>query len=146
MKRIIFSVAMIIMGSMLCYSQHYYTDLSASLSDAQKENKDVLMIFSGSDWCKPCIQLRSNVIESEEFQKYSSENLILLELDFPYSKKNKLSKEQTKHNEALADKYNSKGAFPKMILLDKEETVKGEVTYKKAYLPNDIVAQIKNLK
>ena len=55
---------------------------------------------------------------SEGFQKFSSKNLVLLELDFPYSKKNKLSNDQIKHNESLADQYNPEGSFPKMLLVD----------------------------
>ena len=48
------------------------------------------MIFSGSDWCKPCINLKQSILLTDEFAKFSGEEMVLLELDFPYKKKNKL--------------------------------------------------------
>jgi len=59
-------------------------------------------------------------------------NLLLVNADFPRMKKNMLSKEQQKKNEALADKYDSEGAFPLTLLL----TPEGEVVKKWEGLPS----------
>ena len=80
----------------------------------------ILMVFSGSDWCRPCIQMRQEVWNNAAFQNYAKESLVLLELDFPARKKNKLSPEQTAHNEALAEEYNPKGEFPTAVLIGPE--------------------------
>ena len=53
--------------------------------------------------------------------KYAKQNLVLVKLDFPMRKKNKLSKEQQAHNDKLAEKYNKKGVFPLVIIFDGEE-------------------------
>ena len=50
--------------------------------------------------------------------EYAKENLILVNADFPRQKKDELSKEQQKENDALAAKYNPDGRFPFTILLD----------------------------
>jgi len=84
-------------------------------------------------------------LDSEGFQKFSSKNLVLLELDFPYSKKNKLSSEQIKHNESLADQYNPEGSFPKIVLVDDYKKALGIVQYKKNYSTDDIIEQIEKL-
>ncbi|MEI8060167.1 MAG: thioredoxin family protein, partial [Ferruginibacter sp.] len=52
------------------------------------------------------------------FTQYASDNLVLLNADFPRKNKNQLSKEQQKINEALAEKYNPQGSFPFTLLLD----------------------------
>lgn len=102
----------------LSISSEWGGNLDASLKDAKANNKLVLLYFSGSDWCGPCIKLKKDVYENNEFQTFASKNLILVKADFPRLKKNQLSKEQTALNEKMAEKYNSKGKFPLSILLD----------------------------
>jgi thioredoxin-related protein len=85
---------------------------------AVQQNKYILLNFSGSDWCGPCIKMKKEVFESESFLSLAEKHLVLLRADFPRAKKNQLSKDQTKHNETLAEKYNPEGKFPFTVLLD----------------------------
>jgi thioredoxin-related protein len=100
---------------------------SGDFSDAQKqatqEHKLLLINFSGSDWCGPCIRLRKEILESSTFESYASGHLVLVRADFPRQKKDQLSKEQVKLNEALADKYNPDGKFPYTLLVDENGKV-----------------------
>jgi thioredoxin-related protein len=84
---------------------------------ALAENKLVMLNFSGSDWCGPCIRMRKEVFESESFQKFANDHLILVHADFPRLKKNQLPKDQQMENDGLAEKYNSEGIFPCTLLL-----------------------------
>ena len=93
-------------------------DFNAAKTEAAQKHKLILINFSGSDWCGPCIRLRKEILESDEFVNYASEHLVLVRADFPRQKKNQLSKEQVKLNEALADKYNADGKFPYTLLVD----------------------------
>lgn len=95
-------------------------DLSTAKVQAAKEHKYILLNFSGSDWCIPCIRLHNEIFESGYFTQFAADNLVLVKADFPRKNKNQLSKEQQKINEALADKYNPKGSFPYTLLLDAE--------------------------
>jgi thioredoxin-related protein len=95
-------------------------DLSTAKAQAAKEHKYILLNFSGSDWCIPCIRLHNEIFESGYFAQFAADNLVLVNADFPRKNKNQLSKEQQKLNEALADKYNPKGSFPYTLLLDSE--------------------------
>ncbi|KQT35743.1 thiol-disulfide isomerase [Chryseobacterium sp. Leaf405] len=95
------------------------------LENAKKtasENKELILLnFSGSDWCIPCIKLHKNIIETDEFKKLETENVIVyINADFPRDKKNQLSAELKKENAALADQYNQKGLFPYTILLNSD--------------------------
>jgi len=96
----------------------WFTDFDAARNKATDEHKYILLNFSGSDWCGPCIKMKKEVFESEAFLSLADKSLVLVRADFPRSKKNQLSKEQTKHNEALAEKYNPNGKFPLTVLLD----------------------------
>lgn len=105
-------------------------DFEAVKAKAKELNKPILMSFAGSDWCRPCVMLTKEVYEDDKFKSYAEENLVLLLLDFPRLKKNKLSDEQIRHNEAMASKYNTNGEFPLVVLVDAE----GNVIAKTGYL------------
>lgn len=90
------------------------TDLDKALATAKKEKKSVLVEFTGSDWCPPCIAMRKNVFSKKEFVDKASEKFILVELDFPKGDKAVADK-----NQPLAEKYKIEG-FPTVILLNSE--------------------------
>jgi thioredoxin-related protein len=94
------------------------TDFSKAKTEASEKSKYILLNFSGSDWCGPCMKLKKEVLDSEAFLKFAEDKLVLVRADFPRNKKNKLSPEQTKQNEALAEKYNNEGKFPLTVLID----------------------------
>lgn len=99
------------------------TDFEKAKSKAKAEQKLVLVNFSGSDWCAPCIKMKKNIFEQAVFTDYADANLVLVHADFPRKKQNKLDKAQQTHNDALAAKYNPKGTFPLTLLLDAEGKV-----------------------
>ena len=99
----------------ISFSQQVNT-LESSLTKAKQEHKKVLLYFSGSDWCAPCIKFKKTFIQNEAFQSFASENLIVVNADFPRLKKNSLSAEQTTENEKLADKYNTNGIFQLVLV------------------------------
>jgi thioredoxin-related protein len=93
-------------------------NFSEAQKQAAQEHKLILVNFSGSDWCGPCIRLRKEILESGTFKDYAAQNLVLVRADFPREKKNQPSKEQIKLNNALADKYNPDGKFHYTLLMD----------------------------
>ena len=96
----------------------WHTDFHKAQQEAVQSHKMILLNFSGSDWCGPCIRMKKEIFGAEAFNDYASEHLVLVNADFPRLKKDQLSKEQIKQNEALADKYNKDGKFPFTVLLD----------------------------
>jgi thioredoxin-related protein len=99
------------------------TNFEEAKKIAQQKHQLIILNFSGSDWCLPCIRLRKEIFESNEFKNYADSNLVLVNADFPRLKKNKLSKPQVKQNEELADKYNPKGLFPYTLILNADGKV-----------------------
>lgn len=101
----------------------WLTNFDEAKAEAGREHKLILLNFSGSDWCAPCIKLKKEVFESEAFAAQAADRLVLVRADFPRQKKNRLSEELTRHNEALAERYNQGGKFPLTLLLDAEGNV-----------------------
>jgi thioredoxin-related protein len=111
-------------------AQNWGSDLSEVKATASQEDKQILLVFSGSDWCAPCMKLEKNVWQTEVFKKHSKDNLVLLKADFPSRKKNQLPQEQQDKNNALAEQYNPKGYFPFVVLLDANGKVLNQLGYK----------------
>jgi len=129
-----------ILFSAILFLNTWQTDFEKAKAEAKTENKFILLNFSGSDWCGPCIRLKKEIFDSESFTNYADKHLVLVNADFPRLKKNMLSKEQQKQNDALADKYNSDGAFPLTLLLDAD----GKVIKKWDGFPSETVEEFKN--
>lgn len=96
---------------------HWENDFEIAKKIAGTEKKMILLNFSGSDWCGPCIRLHKEVFESTAFAELAEKKLVLVNADFPRLKKNQLPKQQQAQNEKLVDKYNSSGSFPLTVLL-----------------------------
>jgi thioredoxin-related protein len=119
------------------------TDFKTAANKAEINQKTVLITFSGSDWCKPCILLHQKLYDTPEFGAYASENLELVKADFPSRKKNKLSPEQTAKNEALAEKFNPEGVFPLAVFVSPSGEILGTFGYDKVKTPKDYINAFK---
>jgi len=109
--------------SSLLLSTGWETDFNKAKQSAQSEHKLILINFSGSDWCGPCIRMRKEIFENSSFTRYAGEHLVLVNADFPRLKKHELSREQQKKNDQLADKYDKEGIFPLTVLVNAEGRV-----------------------
>ena len=131
MRKLIMTLSCIVLVQ-LTFAQTesaWLTNYDAAVTKAKAENKQILMSFSGSDWCANCQRLDQDLFQQAAFTEYANENLVLLKLDFPARKKNLLPAEQTAHNEKLAEQYNKKGTFPQVLILDTDGTLQGIMTH-----------------
>ncbi len=103
---------------LLSVSADWGLDFDKAKNEASQGHKYILLNFSGSDWCAPCIKLKKDIFEADAFKAYAADHLVLVRADFPRSKKNQPDKAQTARNEALAETYNAQGKFPLTLLLD----------------------------
>ena len=139
--KLLFSLGLILLGF---GGPGWTTDFSKAQQQAAQEHKMILLNFSGSDWCIPCIKMHKEIFDSPEFTQFANDHLVLVNADFPRSKKNALSAELLKANEKLAEQYNSKGSFPLTLLLDAEgHVIKSWDGYKKTS-PSEFVAQMQS--
>ena len=103
---------------MLFSFANWHYDLQEAKQIAQQKHRCILLNFSGSDWCGPCIRLHKEIFASTAFAQFADTCLVMVNADFPRMGKNQLPAKQQAINDALADKYNSKGSFPLTVLLD----------------------------
>jgi|TARA_B110000908_G_C10186480_1_gene418227 thioredoxin-related protein len=138
MKKIILALIVMVVGINTTIAQEWQTDINVAKEIATKENKPIILVFQGSDWCAPCIKLDREIWSTDTFKKYAKEHYVMLKADFPRRKKNTLSETQTKKNAQLAEKYNKQGFFPFVVVLDSNGKVLGENSYKKTTPENYI--------
>lgn len=96
----------------------WYSNLDEARQIALNEHKYILLNFSGSDWCGPCIRMHKDIFDDGHFKDFADSSLVLVNADFPRMKKNQLSGKQQELNNAMADQYNAQGKFPYTVLLN----------------------------
>ncbi len=92
----------------------WLTEIEAGVKQAKKENKSVLVEFTGSDWCPPCIMMDKKVFSKKEFLKQAKEGYVLVKIDIPKS-----DKELSDKNKQVMAKWGVSGV-PTVLLLDAE--------------------------
>lgn len=129
MQKSILSILLFFIAFM-AEAQDWHTDLNEAKKIASEKNQEIILVFQGSDWCAPCIKLDTEIWSTQEFINYSKKHFVMLKADFPRKSKNKLDKTQQEKNNQLAEKYNTQGYFPYVVVLDKNGEVKGSTGYK----------------
>lgn len=132
-----------LMAATANYAQEASADFDAALAAAKSQNKNILLIFSGSDWCAPCMKLEKNVFHTEIFKTEASNNWVVFKADFPKKKANALSKELQAQNDKLAEQYNRDGNFPFVLVLDSNGKVLGRTGFKNT-TAQDYITELKS--
>lgn len=124
-------IACTLMVSSIVSAQSWETNWKVASAKAEKNNQNIVLVFSGSDWCAPCIKLDKEIWSTPKFQELSKDSFVMLRADFPRRGKNALTKEQQDHNNSLAEKYNQNGYFPYVVVLNAKGKVLGSLGYEK---------------
>ncbi|WP_052572735.1 thioredoxin family protein [Haloferula sp. BvORR071] len=117
------------------------TDLELAKKRAKEEKKDILLDFTGSDWCGWCIKLKKEVFDQASFQEYAKKNLIMVELDYP--RKKELPAKEKEQNEKAQKEYQIEG-FPTIILLNSKGREVARTGYQEGG-PDKYVEHVKGL-
>jgi thioredoxin-related protein len=131
MKKEILILVVVLLNLSTIYAQEWQTDFEKAKNTASTEDKPIILVFQGSDWCAPCIKLDRQVWSTAAFKEYASEHYVMLQADFPRKRENSLSETQAKANAKLAETYNRNGIFPFVVVLDANGHVLGKTGYKK---------------
>jgi len=92
---------------------------------AEQENKKILIILTGTEWCKPCIKLEENVIEQTDFIEFANKNLVIFEINLP--KRLELTSKVAKDYHNFKTKYET-NSLPSLILVDEKGNEKTRIT------------------
>lgn len=88
---------------------------------ATREHKNIVVYFSGSDWCSICHQFKARVLNAPAVDSLLQQKYVYYVADFPQRKKLEASIKE--RNEGLADKLNKNGVFPLLVVADEHLTV-----------------------
>lgn len=130
MKKSFTLVFLFLLNISTVLAQAWLLDFAKAKEIASKENKPIILVFQGSDWCAPCIKLEKEIWSTDTFKKYASEHYVMVKADFPMKKENAIPEDQRAANIVLAEVYNKNGLFPLVVVLDSEGNVLGETGYK----------------
>ncbi len=105
---------------------NYIENWQQASETAKVENKNILIVLTASEWCRPCIKMKRKVFENKEFTDYVYENLVVFLIELRSGEKTKSSraKAHISYNDSvyqmyrkLAAKYNAH-RLPSLILVD----------------------------
>lgn len=123
-----FAASLLLCSPALAGGEGWLHNLEEAQKKAQAENKDILIDFTGSDWCGWCIRLKKEVWDTEAWKAEGPKRFVLVELDFP--SKTPQSEETKKYNAALQQEFGVRG-FPTIALLDSSGRPYGMTGYQK---------------
>ena len=121
-------------------------DYEVAKAKAAAQGKDLLIDFTGSDWCIWCIRLDQGILSKEYFKKHAPKDFVFLKLDFP--RKKKQSKELVAQNKRLSEEFSRKHqfqGFPTIYLTDHTGTPYDKTGYKDM-TPEQYVSHLKSMK
>jgi thioredoxin-related protein len=108
----------VLAGAAFAGGEGWSSDFAAAKKEAADSKKDLLIDFTGSDWCGWCIKLNDEVFKHDEFKTGVKDKFVLVEIDFP-NDKSKLSEATQKQNEELGKTYAIQG-YPTILLTDSD--------------------------
>jgi len=110
MKKILI-ITVLVLGSFAVQAQEltWQTDINKAITISNKTKKPMLLFFTGSDWCGWCIRLQKEVLLTPEFKTWATNNVVLVELDFP--RRTPQSDEIKNQNAAMQQAFGIQG-FP----------------------------------
>ncbi len=94
-------------------------DIGIAQEMARKEGKDILINFTGSDWCGWCKRLDGEVFSLPNFHETAGKQYIYLYLDFPRSEEAKANVVDEALNSKSREEMGVNG-FPTIILADSQ--------------------------
>ncbi len=105
---------------------NWYTSMDEAQAAAQKEDKPMLLFFTGSDWCPWCVKLVNQVLSKPAFKAYADKELVLVKFDT--TRKTPVEAKQAAHNKEIGMKYKIQG-LPTIILLSAKGDELGQTGY-----------------
>ena len=87
---------------------------------AKEQGRDIMLEFTGKEWCPPCIHLRTKILETAEFDKAVGDKYVLVEVVFPRLPEAvaAMPESQRNANEKLLDYHHIQTGLPTVLLLD----------------------------
>lgn len=123
------------------FDDDWEADIDLALAHAKEDNKRLLLLFTGSDWCPPCIRLEQEVLSKDSFIKQAEKNFTLVKMDFPQDQ-TKVPAQMLQTNQKWMKQLGVEG-FPTIVLIDVEGQPFGFIGYTPGS-PDSVLEEIQN--
>lgn len=95
----------------------WHDNYEAGAAQAKEEDKDLLLVFTGTDWIEICEEFNREILTQEDFMETVSKEFALVKLEYPEN--NRLPREEATRKQFLRDAYQVRG-FPTVVLTTAE--------------------------
>ena len=117
-------------------------DFETAKKFAAEKNLPILLKFTGSDWCPPCMRMETNVFANAAWVQYAEKNVMLVKVDFP-NDKTLVPAQYIERNDELAKKFGIR-SFPSFVVLKSDgETELGMVPANGLTPPEKFIEMVK---
>ncbi|WP_025743467.1 thioredoxin family protein [Aquimarina pacifica] len=106
--------------------QLWVQDFDTAKEIAKNDGKTILMYFTGSDWCMPCIMLKEDFFSTEKFKNYK-DSYVFIKVDIPRNT-DLLTPQQKSHNYKLLEEYNDQKSFPLVKIMSYKGKILDELS------------------
>src|SRR5262245_22381421 len=113
-------------GGRLVAADDWFVEFEPARAEAQKQKKDLLIDFGGSDWCAPCKWLKERILSNPTFIELAREHFILVDIDDLYRSEMPAGRKQRYQN--LQKEYRVE-TFPSVVLATPEGKPYAWTTY-----------------
>ena len=115
-------------GDSVSPSAGWVESFDDAVAQSASTGKPLMFVFSGSDWCSYCQLLEQEILQTSEFETWSSANVIKVMVDFPQY--HELSPAVAEQNEKLKTHFESllKG-YPTILMVRSDGTIIGRLGY-----------------
>jgi S1-C subfamily serine protease len=103
-------------------------DFEEAKRRAAAEGKDILVVFSGLDWCEWSVRSRREVFGRPDFSRGVSDRYILVEIDFPLGPQQQANVQDQARNQRLAEQF-AVTNYPTVVLTDAQGLPYGAENY-----------------
>ena len=144
MRRYLTLICLLINAVAFC--QEWNTDFDIAKSKATAEKKNILLLFTGPDWCERCTELEKKVWQTPEFKAEAEKRWVLLRANFIQKKGVPDPVNVNDMNMILTERYNRNGFFPYVVILDKYGRIIGKTGYEDFDTVKEYLDLFKNAK
>ena len=99
--------------------------LEQAVIKARASQKNILVLFTGADWCGPCKFLEKNVLSTSDFRR-AARKCELVYINFPRG--GNMPPAQKRYNTTLRKDLTRSGGVPRVVLLDRNCRKLGEIS------------------
>jgi len=106
----------------------WVTSYDDAVAKSRKTGQPIMLVFSGSDWCSWCSKLSNEVFTTHQFARWSTDNVIKVEVDFPQGYK--LDEAIHSQNQSLKTRFGHHvTSYPTVLFVDADGKLLGKTGY-----------------